>query len=158
MARRPSSQDGRNIDLLLVAPPWHRSGCGNNPTCVESNNSIRADDLPHITSAEDRHCRGMCGQRTFAHMHISKALPRDQLIQIFRDTIQLTGTSMERPGPPTQHTHLPGIRSTVPHQVGVLPRSSTTHWQMGLRRHQAIHSRGASPTPTCGKPESTGTQ
>ena len=83
-------------------------------------------------------------------------ISQDQLIQIFRDTIQLTGTTMERPGPAgdprprfSQHT------CTIPYQIGLLTRGGPTHWPLGLRCHQTLHPRSPIATPTCSQPQGT---
>ena len=63
-------------------------------------------------------------------------ISQDQLIQIFRDTIQLTGPPWKdqaRQATPDRDspTHMPCVRSTIPYQIGLLTRGGPTHGRWG---------------------------
>ena len=55
-------------------------------------------------------------------------------------------------------THMPCVRSTIPHQIGILTRGRPTYWPMGFRRHQALHPRSTLTASTRSQPPCSSTQ
>ena len=52
-------------------------------------------------------------------------------------------------------THMPCVRSTIPHPIGLLTRGSPTHWPLGIRCHQTLHPRSPIATPTRSQSQGT---
>ena len=88
-------------------------------------------------------------------------ISQDQLIQIFRDTIQLDRNHHGKTRPSWRSqatilpTHMPCVRSTIPYPIGLLTWGSPTHWPLGIRCHQTLHPRSPIATPTCSQAQGT---
>ena len=104
MDRRSSSQNRCHTDLLLVAAQRHRSGSSNNITRLEPDDSYRTDNIPDLTSPENRFSRCLRSSRTLLHLPISPTFP----------THMSTSCDEETPGQDAQEISGP-VQTTTRH-------------------------------------------
>ena len=205
MDRRSSSQDRCHTDLLLVAAQRHRSGSSNNITRLEPDDSYGTDNIPDLTSPENRFSRCLRSSRTLLHLPISSTFPTHMSTPCYEETPGQDAQEISRPVPtttrhaadtqrirphhlagtidpslPRHHpvdrdyhgktrrgwrsqteilpTHMPCVRSTVPHQIGLFTRGGPTYWPLALRCYQTLHPRSPIAASTRSQPPGTSTQ
>ena len=118
----------------------------------------------HLSTPRDEETPGQDAQEISSPVPNASGhtISQDQLIQIFRDTIQLTGTTMERPGPAgdprprfSQHTcRVSGAQFLT--RLGYSLEAVQLIGRWGSD-HQTLHPRSPIAAPTCSQPQGTST-